>query len=100
MDQIEKDQYAMKILKTNQVRIQPCSAVKYHPIMEALKQKGSQGYIYQCKSDKKFKVVLKNMHSSTDINEIKAEIEAQNHKVIKITNILEAKTKNNYNFSI
>lgn len=46
------------------------------------------------------------MHPSTDINEIKAEIEAQNHKVIKITNILEGytnintKTKNHYHFSI
>lgn len=34
--------------------------------MEALKQKGSQGYTYQCKADKKFKVVLRNMHPTID----------------------------------
>jgi len=61
--------------------------------MEALKQKGTQGYTYQCKTDKKFKVVLRNMHPSTDIKELKTEIENYNHIVIKITNILETRTK-------
>lgn len=33
------------------------------------------------------------MHPSTDINEIKKEIEVLNHKVIRITNILNNRTK-------
>ncbi|KMQ93979.1 nucleic-acid-binding protein from transposon x-element [Lasius niger] len=33
------------------------------------------------------------MHPTIDINELKEEIEAHNHKVIKITNMLETKTK-------
>lgn len=93
LDKIAKDQYALKILKNNQIKIQPTLTTKYHPIMEALKQKETQGYTYQCKIDKKFKVVLRNMHPTIDTNELKAEIEAHDHKVIKITNILEARTK-------
>lgn len=93
LDKIAKDQYTIKILKNNQVKIQSLSTIKYIPIMESLKQKGSQGFTYQCKQDKNFKVVLRNMYPSTDVQDIKAEIEAQNHKVIKITNILETKTE-------
>lgn len=61
--------------------------------MEALKQKRSIGFTYQCKTDKKFKVLLRNMHPTANINEIKNEIEAKNHKIIRITNILETRTK-------
>lgn len=39
------------------------------------------------------KVILKNMRPTTDVNELKAEIEAHDHKVINITNILETRTK-------
>ncbi|EFN69515.1 Nucleic-acid-binding protein from transposon X-element, partial [Camponotus floridanus] len=91
--EVAKDQYVIKILRDNQVKLQSLTTAKYHPIMETLKQKGSQGYSYQCKADKKFKVVLRNMHSTIDINELKKEIEAHNHKVINITNIMEIKTK-------
>lgn len=75
LDEIAKEQYELKLLKNNQVKIQPLTSAKYHSIMEALKQKGTQGYTYQCKTDKKFKVVLRNMHPSTDIKELKTEIE-------------------------
>lgn len=33
------------------------------------------------------------MHSTTNLEELKGEIEAKNHKVISITNILHAETK-------
>lgn len=45
LDNIAKDQYALKILKNNQVRIQSYSSVKFHPIMEGLKLTETQGYI-------------------------------------------------------
>lgn len=45
LDNIPKDQYALKILKNNQVRIQPYSSVKFHPIMKGLKLTETQGYI-------------------------------------------------------
>jgi len=93
LENIAKDKYTIKILRNNQVKIQPLSSEKYLPIMEALKKKGTQGFTYQSKNDRKFKVVLRNMHSTTNLEELKKEIENKNHKVIKITNILHAKTK-------
>lgn len=93
LENIAKDKYSIKILRNNQVKIQPLSSEKYLPIMEALKKKGTQGFTYQRKNNRKFKVVLRNMHSTTNLEELKEEIENKNHKVIKITNILHAKTK-------
>lgn len=68
--------------------------------MEALKQKGSS-FTYQCKTDRKRKVVFsvtnigecRNTHPTADIKEIKDKIEAQNHKVLRITNILDSRSK-------
>ena len=93
LDEIAKNQYTIRILRNNQVRIQPLATEKYIPIMEALKKKGTQGFTYQCKTDKKFKVVLRNMHSTINLVELKEQIEAKNHKVISITNIRHIKTK-------
>lgn len=61
--------------------------------MEAFKQKRNQDYTFQCKTDKKFEIVLRNMYLSTDVKELKLEIENHNRTVIKIINILETRTK-------
>ncbi|KMQ93691.1 nucleic-acid-binding protein from transposon x-element [Lasius niger] len=93
LDEIAENQYTIKILRNNQVKIQPLATEKYISIMDALKKKGTQGFTYQSKTDRKFKVVLRNMHPTIDLAELKEEIEAKNHKVISITNILHAGTK-------
>ena len=69
------------------VKIQPHSSEKYLPIVEELKKKNTEFFTYQRKQDKTYKVVLRNMHPSVDINELKNEIESFNHQVIRITNI-------------
>lgn len=47
------------------------------------------------KEKRSFKVVLKGLHSTTDISEIKEEIEAKNHKVLRINNILRTQHEKN-----
>lgn len=93
LDVIAKDEYTLKALQDDQVKIQPSSADKYLPIIEALKSKKTEFYTYQRKQDRNFKVILRNMHASVDIQLLTQEIEANNHKVKSIVNILQNNTK-------
>lgn len=87
LDQVAPDNYTIKILSDNQVKIQPMCTEKYLPIMQALKEKQTQCYTYQKKEDRNFRVVLKGIHSSTDVDEIKEDLKNNGHNVKSITNI-------------
>ena len=87
LDSIVKNEYTLKVLSNNEVKIQPHSSEKYLPIIEELKRKNTEFYTYQRKQDKGYKVVLRNMHPTVDTNELKSEIEKFEHKVIRIANI-------------
>lgn len=58
-----------------------------------LKEKGTKLYTFRPKSERGFKVVLRNMHHSTDQEEIKKELNEKGHKVLNITNIIQRSTK-------
>lgn len=66
-----KGHYEIKILRNEQVKVQPKSSEAYSKIVKQLEIKQTEFYTYKQKQDRGFKVVLKNMHSSTDTNEIK-----------------------------
>lgn len=87
LDVEAKDNYTLKILYNNQVKIQLGTLEKYIPVTEALKAKNTEFHTYQQKKDRSFKVVLRGIHASADINDLKQEIEAHNHKVLRITNM-------------
>ena len=87
LNEIAKDNYNIKVLPNNEVKIQPSSSEKFIPIVEALKKKNTEFHTFQRKQDRSFKVVLRNMHPSTDAAEIQEEIEKLGHKVRNITNI-------------
>ena len=93
LDSTVKNEYTLKVLPNNEVKIQPHSSEKYLPIIVELKKKNTEFHTYQRKQDKGYKVVLRNMHSSADINELKSEIEKLEHKVIRITNIRQRITQ-------
>ena len=93
LDNIVKNEYTLKVLSNNEIKIQPHSSEKYLPIVEELKKKNTEFHTYQRKQEKGYKVVLRNMHSSVDINELKSEIENLGHKVMKIANIRQRITQ-------
>lgn len=93
LDEIAADNYELKVLRNDQVRIQPKSTEVYTKIVKNLQEKNTEFYTYRPKQDRCFKVVLKNLHPSTDIEEIKAEIEIQGHKVNNIWNVKQRITK-------
>ena len=91
---IAKDNYVIKALGNNQVKIQPKNAEVYSAIIKALKEKNTQFHTYKLKQEKNFRVVIKNIHYSTDTQDIKKSIEEYGHTVVNVWNIKESKTKN------
>lgn len=90
---IAGDAYTLKILANNEVKILLHSPELYVSVIEKLKNKNTEFYTYQLKQDRCYKVVLRGLHQTTDLDEIKNELKELGHKVVRITNIRSAITK-------
>lgn len=93
LNKIVPEKYVVKALHNDEVRIQPSSSKEYTIIVKALKEKDTEFYTYQTKQSRPFRVVLKNVHPSTNVEEIKNCIQELGHDVINILNIQQRKTK-------
>lgn len=89
---IGKDKFFSKS-STNQLKIQTASPEAYRLLVYYLKKNNAQFYTYQLTQDKPIKVVIRNIHPSTDINEIKKELTELSFVVIQVTNVLHKTTK-------
>ena len=85
--------YELKVLKDNEIKIQPLESCHYTEIVKLLKNKETQYYTYKPQEQKGFKVMLRNMHYSTDIEQIKKELCELGHEVIHVQNVLQSGTK-------
>lgn len=79
LNEITPNSYAIKILNNDQVRIQSGSSLHYAIRVNNLKERNIEFHTFKPKQERYFKVVLKNMHYSTDINEIKDKINKKGH---------------------
>lgn len=77
-----KGDYEIKILRDHQVKIQSKFTQTYEIIVKELQEKNTEFHTYKLKQDRSFRVVLKNMHPLTDVEEIKTAIEDEGHKVV------------------
>lgn len=93
LETIAKDNYELKVLGSEQVKIQAKSSEIYSTIIKALEQKKTEFHSYQPKQTRAFRTVLKNMHPSADLVELKKELEELGHTVVNIWNIHHFKTK-------
>ena len=85
--------YEIKILKAEEVRVQPRTDKTYSIIVKELQKKGTEFHTFKSKQDRSFRVVLKNIHPSMDITEIKAAIDDFGHQVTNIWNIKARQTR-------
>ena len=92
LNEIVKERYIIKALNQDQVKVQPKTGEAYTIIVKALTEKNTQFHTYKPKQERSFRVVLKNLHYSTDINEIKESINSLGHDVHNIWNIKHNKT--------
>lgn len=81
------DGFTMKILNNDEVKIQTNDPDKYRATVQLLMTKKQQFHTYKPRLERNFRVVLRGIHPSTGIEEIKKEIEDMNHVVINIHNI-------------
>jgi len=70
----------VKTLYNDQVRVEPTENSVYTTIVKALiKKKNTELHTYKPKQERSFRVVLKNIHSSTDLNVTKQRLTDKGH---------------------
>jgi hypothetical protein len=77
----------VKILYNDQVRIQTTEGSVYPTIVKALMEKNTEFHTYKPKEERSFRVVLKNTHPSTDLNEATQSLKDKGHVITDIWNV-------------
>lgn len=93
LKEIAGEEFILKALGDEQVKIQPKTGETYTKITKALIQKNTQFHTYQSKQQRCFRVALKNLHPSTDVEEIKNNIQLLGHEVVRVWNVTQNRTK-------
>jgi hypothetical protein len=93
LNRIAKDNYKLKVLNFDQVKLQPNTSDRYTIITKALIEKKTEFHTYKPKSERNFRVLLKNMHYSDNTSYLKQAIEELGHTVENIWNIQHSRTK-------
>jgi len=89
---VSGDDFELKVLNGNEVKVQPKSADKYRTIINALIEKHTEFHTYQPKEERCFRTVLRVMHYSTDEEDKNTAIEHHGHTVINVHNIKQQRT--------
>ncbi|OWR42620.1 Nucleic-acid-binding protein from transposon X-element [Danaus plexippus plexippus] len=88
-----KGEYEIKILQSKRVKIQAKSPEPYSTIYKKIKSRNTEFYTYNTKQERSFRVVLKCIHHSKDIDLWKEALEDLGHKPTNIWNVKNYKTK-------
>ena len=89
---ISKEDYNLKITN-NQVKILLTNPEAYRKLTKTLRALNSNFHTYQLKEERPFRVVLRNIHHSADIDELKIELSKLGHEVTNVSNIRYRVTK-------
>jgi hypothetical protein len=88
LEQIAKQQYEIKALADNQVKVQPKTSESYRTMIKVLAEKRTEFGTYKLKEERSYRVVLKNKHYSISPREIKKMKLRNNGTCIQISRIL------------
>ena len=84
--------YLVKTLSHDQVKVQPTESTVYTAIIKALMDRNTEFHTYKPRQDRSFRVVLKNLHPSTDVNDIKQALKEEGHDVTNVWNVKQRTT--------
>ena len=90
---ISKEDYKLKI-NINHVKVLPTHTDAYRKLTKLLKTLNAKFHTYQLKQERPFRVVLRNIHHSIDLDELKYELQNLGHEVTNISNIKHRISKN------
>ncbi|KMQ86632.1 nucleic-acid-binding protein from transposon x-element [Lasius niger] len=93
LEEIAFNKYEIKIPNDDQVKILPKSSEVYSTVVKELEIRNTEFHTYKPKQKRNFKVVLKNMHPSTDMDDLKDSINAHGQIVTNIWNVKQRGTK-------
>lgn len=79
--------FSLKILRDNQIKIMPKSQESYRKIVKELEVRETEFFTYKPKNERGFKVILRNMHPSVNVDDLKNELHETGHEVVNIWNI-------------
>ena len=83
--------YLVKTLSHDQVKVQPTESTVYTAIIKALMDRNTEFHTYKPRQDRSFRVVLKNLHPSTDVD-IKQALKEEGHDVTNVWNVKQRTT--------
>ena len=75
LEKIAADNYELKTLRGNEVKIQAKNVEIFRLITKSLEEKNTEFHTFRPKQERSYNVVLKGIHSSTPLEDIKVEIE-------------------------
>lgn len=90
---ISNGEYSYKCINQETVKLLPTSAESYRKIVQKLNDIQVCFHTYQLKQERSYRVVLKNMHYSSDISDIKCCLEELGYQVRNIVNARHFQTK-------
>jgi len=67
-----------------QIKIQSRSSIAYVNIVKELKSRNTEFHTYKSKQERSFKVVLKHIYATANLDNIKKEIKELGHTVTNI----------------
>lgn len=91
---LEKSQYSFKIVTKNQLRVTTDTVANYKKLMAVVRERKLIGHTFTPKSERPYRIVIKNLHPSTPIEAIKEAIkETGNEVASEIINARHGQTK-------
>lgn len=77
----------------DRLKIQTANPDSYRTLVRYLKEENAEFHTYQLKEDKPIRVVIRNLHPTTQTELIKEELEVRLFEVRRVTNVLHRVTK-------
>ena len=71
---MQQQKISCEILHNEQVRVLPAGRSVYNTLIKNQRKKNTEFHTYKPKQERCFRVVLKNIHPSTDLNDIKQSL--------------------------
>lgn len=90
---VSTEEFTYKSLQDGQVRLMIKNIDAYRKIIKQLEKSKISFHSYQIKQERSYRVVIKGLHHSTDVNDIKSQLTALGHKVRNIVNVKSRVTK-------
>jgi len=90
---VEDEQYFTKSMANNVIKLTSFTPDTYRSLIKHFKENGIFSHTYQLKEERAYRVVLKYLHHSTDVKNIRQELLEMGHVARNIINAHHKQTK-------